>query len=193
MLGGTLVVILGLIGYLLVRRRRNKADTFDETYYAPAEEAPIAAEPAAAAPIAVAPDGDAAGRPWIDIGLRPVRADDSLEIEVTVSNSGDSPAHDVRVSTWMLSGPESSEGEQALIEARSNAQVATVDVAQGGNKSVDTMLALPAGARAPILVAEARYPLPGGGEGRIAASFEIDANGKPGDVEARLHDVIERV
>ena len=182
------IAILGLIALLVARRRRARAEAFDDTYYTPVEET-VVAEPVAAAPVAAVAD-EAAGRPWIDIGLRPVRAEDGLDVEVTVSNSGDAPAHDVRVSTWMLNGAESSEGERALIEARSGAQIATVDVAPGDNESVDTTVALPSDAGTPILVAEARYPLPMGGEGRIAATFEIDV--VEGDVEARLHDVLER-
>jgi hypothetical protein len=188
MLAIPVIAILALAALFLTRRRRSRADAFDDTYYAPVEET-VVEEPVAVAPVAAGPI-DAAGRPWIDIGLRPVRAEDSLEVEVTVSNSGDAPAHDVRVSTWMLNGAESSDGEQALINARSGAQIATVDVAVGEDESVDTTVALPSEAGTPILVAEARYPLPMGGEGRIAATFEIDVT--EGDAEARLHDVLER-
>ncbi|MFD1612924.1 hypothetical protein ACFSCW_14055 [Sphingomonas tabacisoli] len=203
-------VILGLIGYLLSRRRRTDDVVYEEeAYYAPVEEAPVvepvhvedaalAASPGYVEPVYEAPAAAAAttaatdaARPWIDIGLRPIRAenDGALEVEVTVSNSGDVEAHDVRVSTWMLNGA-SSENEDALIAARSTAQVATVDVAPGSDKSVDTSVELPHDANTPLLVAEARYPLPQGGEGRIAATFEIDMSDS--DVEARLHDVLER-
>lgn len=188
MLAIPLIAILALGALLVSRRRRARAEAFEDTYYEPVEET-VVAQPVAVAPI-VAADEETASRPWIDIGLRPIRAEDSLEVEVTVSNSGDAPARDVRVSTWMLNGAESSQGEQALIEARSGSQIATVDVAAGGDKSVDTTVALPGDAPTPILVAEARYPLPQGGEGRIAATFEIDVT--EGDVEARLHDVLER-
>ncbi len=195
--------IIGLIAFLVARRRRRAEQEFvyDEVYEEPAaaaaesayaepayvEPAPIAAAPTAIAPAMV---DESAGRPWIDIGLRPVRADESLQVEVTVSNSGDAPARDVRVSTWMLNGT-STEGELALIDARSDAQTATVNVAAGADESVDSVLTLPH-AGTPILVAEARYPLPQGGEGRIAATFEIETNGEPDHVEARLHEVIER-
>ena len=190
------LIILGLIAYIFARRRRTDETVYEEeAYYEPVEEAPAAAAPAAfvaepALPAAAAvSEGE---RPWIDIGLRPVRAEEggAIEVELTVSNSGNAEAHDVRVSTWMLDGATSSDAEQALIDARSGAQVATVDVAPGDDKSVDTTVALPAEASTPILVAEARYPLPQGGEGRIAATFEIDV--KDRDVEARLHDVLER-
>lgn len=204
------LVILGLIAYLLAARRRRTDDVVyeEEAYYAPVEEAPVAepthaeeaavlaspgyVEPIYDAPAAAAATATDAARPWIDIGLRPIRAesDGALEVEVTVSNSGDVDARDVRVSTWMLNGAESSDGEQALIEARSGAQVATVNVAPGDDESVDTKVAMPAEASSPLLVAEARYPLPQGGEGRIAATFEIDMSDS--DVEARLHDVLER-
>ena len=187
MLAIPLIAILALVALFVSRRRRAAANAYDDSY-ALAEE-PVLEEPAAAAPISATAEAEA-GRPWIDIGLRPIRAEDSLEVEVTVSNSGDAPAHDVRISTWMLNGNESSEGEQALIDARSGAQIATVDVAPGDDRSVDTRVALPDEAGTPILVAEARYPLPLGGEGRIAATFEIDV--AEGDAEARLHDVLER-
>ena len=186
MLAIPLIAILALVALFVSRRRRAAANAYDDSYDAVVEE-PVLDEPVAVAPIAAT---DATGRPWIDIGLRPIRAEDSLEVEVTVSNSGDAPAHDVRISTWMLNGNESSEGEQALIDARSGAQIATVDVAPGDDRSVDTRVALPDEAGTPILVAEARYPLPLGGEGRIAATFEIDV--AEGDAEARLHDVLER-
>ncbi len=158
----------------------------------PAVVAPVAAAPVAA-PLATAAVADNAARPWIDIGLRPIRAeaDGDLEVELTLSNSGDMDAHDVRVSTWMLDGARSSDNEQALIDARGDAQVATLNVATGDDRAVDTRLALPAEAATPLLVAEARYPLPDGGEGRIAAAFEIEAHGDEA-VEARLHEVLER-
>ncbi|GAO40634.1 hypothetical protein SCH01S_50_00010 [Sphingomonas changbaiensis NBRC 104936] len=188
MLAIPLIAILALVALFVSRRRRAAAHAYDDSYDTLAEE-PVFEQPAAVAPIPATAEAEA-GRPWIDIGLRPIRAEDSLEVEVTVSNSGDAPAHDVRISTWMLNGNESSEGEQALIDARSGAQIATVDVAPGDDRSVDTRVALPDEAGTPILVAEARYPLPLGGEGRIAATFEIDV--AEGDAEARLHDVLER-
>lgn len=182
------LIILGLIGYLFARRRRTDAIVYDEPSYAPVEEAPVAAAPVAAE------THEVAGRPWIDIGLRPIRseADGEVGMEVTVSNSGDAEARDVRVSTWMLNGTPSPEGEQALIEARSEAQVATFDVAPGDESSMEATLPLSAQAGTPILVAEARYPLPAGGEGRIAATFEIERNGSSENVEVRLQDILER-
>ena len=196
MLAIPVLAILGLIAFLAARRRRKAAALYDEPYYETVEEAPLAAAPVEyveqpAAPVAAVAADELAGRPWIDIGLRPIRADDLLQVQLTVSNSGDAKAHDVRISTWMLNGAASSDNEQALLEARSGAQVATVDIAPGDDQSVDTTLALP-DTGTPILVAEARYPLPDGGEGRIAATFEIDVNGTPENVEARLHELLER-
>lgn len=196
-LGLTLAALIGGIAWLIARRRRRAAEAFDydepvyeeEPAYQPTYQA--IEEPVAAAPVvAAAAASDNAARPWIDIGLRPISAEDTLSVEVTVSNSGDAPAHDVRVSTWMLDGT-SSEGERSLIEARSDAQTATLDVPTGADESVGSVLAMPQ-TGTPILVAEARYPLPQGGEGRIAATFEIETNGEPATVEARLHEVIER-
>lgn len=205
-LGLTLAALIGGLAWLIARRRRRTAEAFDYGEPAYVEEATHAVEPAyeptyqtveepvPAAPVAAAAvASDPAARPWIDIGLRPIRAeaDGDLEVELTVSNSGDADAHGVRVSTWMLDGARSSDNEQALIDARDDAQVATLDVATGDDRAVDTRLALPAAAATPLLVAEARYPLPDGGEGRIAAAFEIEANGDD-TVEARLHEVLER-
>jgi hypothetical protein len=196
-LGLALAAIVGLIAFLIMRRRkRSGSDMFDydESVTEPEPEVAIAPPMVAAAPLVpetLAVVDHNAARPWIDIGLRPIRAesDGALDVEVTVSNSGEVEASDVRVSTWMLNAG-SSDGEQALIEARSDAQVATVDVAAGAEQAVDTRVNLPEGTSSPLLVAEARYPLPSGGEGRIAATFEIAVGDET--PEARLHDVIER-
>jgi hypothetical protein len=209
LLGG--LIILGLIGFLMARRRTNEA-VYEEPYYAPAEES-VAAAPAAAFiedPVAAAPIVEDASRPWIDVGLRPIRAgatDDGarVQLELTVSNSGDRPARDVRVSTWMLADAHGSDNEQALIDARTNAQTAAFDLAPGADRSVDTTLDLPRaavnGSFRPLVVAEARYPLPDGTEGRIAATFEVGqgdevapiaTDGMHDDVGARLHEVLER-
>jgi hypothetical protein len=198
-LGLALAAIVGLIAFLIMRRRkRSDSDMFDydESVAEPEPEPEVAIAPPMVAAAPLVPETLAvvdhnAARPWIDIGLRPIRAesDGALDVEVTVSNSGEVEASDVRVSTWMLNAG-SSDGEQALIEARSDAQVATVDVAAGAEQAVDTRVNLPEGTSSPLLVAEARYPLPSGGEGRIAATFEIAVGDET--PEARLHDVIER-
>lgn len=200
-LGITLAVLAGWLAWLITRRRRRTTEAFDydepaieqEAEYHPTYQVmqePVAASPVAAPVIASATAGEHDARPWIDIGLRPISAEDALEVEVTVSNSGDAPAHDVRVSTWMLHG-QSSEGEQALIDSRADARTTTLSVPPGADESVSSVLDMPQ-AGTPILVAEARYPLPQGGEGRIAATFEIETSGDPTNVEARLHEVIER-
>jgi hypothetical protein len=196
-LGLALAAIVGLIAFLVLRRRRrSETDTFDYEEEAVATEpqpviAPTMVAAAPLVPETLAVIDQPVARPWIDIGLRPIRAetDGALDVEVTVSNSGEVEASDVRVSTWMLNAG-SSDGEQALIDARSDAQVATVDVAAGAEQAVDTRVSLPEGTSSPLLVAEARYPLPSGGEGRIAATFEIAVGDEM--PEARLHDVIER-
>jgi hypothetical protein len=196
MLGLVAAAVIGGIAFLIARRRRRRTEedfvydepvVHEEPAYVPVEQPAVAAPMLTPAAVPVA--DEIAGRPWIDIGLRPVRADNALAVEVTVSNSGDAPAHDVRVSTWMLRGAHSPEGEAALIEARSGAQTATVTVSEGEDASVETSLALPESAT-PTLVAEARYPLPQGGEGRIAATFEIEMGDDA--LEARLHEVVER-
>lgn len=223
-MGIVALAILGLVGFLLARRRRAKAAEHEETYYPPDEDAAVEAaavaaaptalveQPAAVAPIVAADTGDAAGRPWLDIGLRPIRAGataagGSVEVALTVSNTGDLPAHDVRVSTWMLNSPQSSDNEHAMIEARANARTADIELEPGADQVVDSTLELTGeqlgGAFRPLVVAEARYPLPDGGEGRIAATFEIgvgdevapistDGAGMREDVAARLQNVLER-
>lgn len=201
------LILIGLIGYLLARRRRSdEALVYEEPAYVPVEAAPAAGfveQPAVAAL-------DESGRPWIDVGLRPIRAgatDDAaqVELELTVSNSGDRPARDVRVSTWMLADARGSDNEQALIDARTHANTTAFDLPAGADRSVDTTLDLPRaavnGSFRPLVVAEATYPLPDGSEGRIAATFEIGrgdeirpiaTDGMHDDLGARLHEVVER-
>lgn len=135
-----------------------------------------------------------AERPWLEFAMRPVRAgtnvDEALvEIELTVGNAGSVSAKDVRISTFLLSSdPNGSEMERLLIQPPADASTDPVTIAPGEGKRVDATLALlksemgedlPASFR-PIVVADARYTLPDGSEGRTSASFEIGVTPEEG-------------
>ncbi|MBB5685624.1 hypothetical protein [Sphingobium boeckii] len=239
---------IGLIGMFFARRRRSvDEDYYDEMVSEPVHVAPVAAAPLMAAPIVApapvveevsitpsneaevdaimagaAPTGD---RPWIELGLRPIRAgtdahDAIVEFELTVGNAGSVPAEDVRISTWMFTAdPALSDNERMMITAPANSALTELTIAPGDGKRVDTAIALPkSGVHAvsseghaaflPVVGAEARYRLPDGSEGRIAASFAIGMpqgegeglapflmDGAPDmqdNVEARLYGDLER-
>ena len=130
-------------------------------------------------------DGTApvARRPWIELGMRPVRAgtdkeDAIVDFELTVGNSGDTSAKDVRISTFMLAEAASeSEIENMMIEHRDETAVDPVTIEPGEGTRVDAHLAVPKGELGrtfnPVVVAEARYTLPDGRQGRTAAAFKI--------------------
>ncbi|WP_440846022.1 hypothetical protein [Sphingomonas sp. 22176] len=123
-----------------------------------------------------------ANRPWLELGLRPVRAGTSeeealVDIELTVGNSGDTAARDVRISTFLLADAETSEMEQMLTSHGPAADVPPVTIDAGDGTRVDAHLAVPKGELGrtfnPVVVAEARYRLPDGREGRTSAAFRI--------------------
>ncbi|WP_126001007.1 hypothetical protein [Sphingomonas sp. ABOLE] len=123
-----------------------------------------------------------ANRPWLELGLRPVRAGTSeeealVDIELTVGNAGDTPARDVRISTFLLADAETSEMEQLLTRHGPAADVPPVTIDAGDGTRVDAHLAVPKGELGrtftPVVVAEARYRLPDGREGRTSAAFRI--------------------
>jgi hypothetical protein len=166
-----------------------------------AVETPIVAEEQVAAPVVgtgelVEPsDSDVealtagsppvADRPWLEMAMRPVRAgtnvDEALvEIELTVGNSGSVAADDVRISTFMFANaPAADEMERLLVE-RDGENAPAVRIKPGEGTTLEATLALPRaslnGAVSPVIVADARYPLPGGGEGHTAASFRISVS-----------------
>jgi hypothetical protein len=151
-------------------------------------------------------------RPWLEFLMRPVRAGASgdearVEFELTVGNTGAVPARDVRVSTWMLEG-KGTDMEQSLIEPPAGASHSEMSIAPGEGAKVEAAIALPRDDNSPVLpvvVADARYRLPDGSEGRTSASFAIGMPGADGvrpfrtgsgfteDVEAELHGEPERV
>jgi LPXTG-motif cell wall-anchored protein len=167
---------------------------------------------------ALAADSDpVAGRPWLEFLMRPVRAgtsqDDAIvQFELTVGNTGSVPAKDVRITTWMVAGGHASDMERMLIDPPADATVSEVDIAAGDGARVEAEVMLPkAGLRdetvLPVIVADARYRLPDGSEGRTSASFAIGlpdgeelapfqldrATGLLETVEARLHGTPTRV
>lgn len=123
-----------------------------------------------------------ANRPWLEFGLRPIRAGTSeeealVDVELTVGNAGDTPARDVRISTFMLADAEDSEMERLLTGNGSGSAVPPVTIAPGDGTRVDAHLAVPKGEMGrtfnPVVVAEARYTLPDGREGRTSAAFRV--------------------
>ncbi|MFD0945764.1 hypothetical protein ACFQ1E_05385 [Sphingomonas canadensis] len=194
-------VLAGAIAFALLFRRRRAASE----EYAPAAAAPIAAAPIAATEADAAPAGPigaelhasraardelagiadrpapVAARPWLELGMRPVRAGTSadealVEIELIVGNAGDTPAEDVRIAAFMLPpGTRPSEMEALLIEQGGALPPQTIRPGEGTR--IDGTLAVHRseinGSFAPLVVAEARYRLPDGSEGRTAATFQV--------------------
>ena len=150
----------------------------------PADE--VAALTAGTAPIAE--------RPWLEFAMRPVRAgtnvDEALvEIELTVGNSGTVPARDVRISTFLLSSdPNGTEMERLLLSPPAEATTDPVTIKPGEGKRIDATLALlksdmgenPPDTIRPIIVADARYTLEDGSEGRTSASFVVGVTPEEG-------------
>src|SRR3569623_1576517 len=166
-----------------------------------AVETPIVAEEQVAAPVVgtgelVEPsDSDVealtagsppvADRPWLEMAMRPVRAgtnvDEALvEIELTVGNSGSVAADDVRISTFMFANAPAADERERLLLEREGVTTSAVRIKPGEVTTLEATLALPRavlnGAGAPVIVADARYPLPGGGEGHTAAALRISVS-----------------
>ena len=201
-------------------RTATLAPPIDEPAMLVAEEAALATPEAEEVASLTEADAPVADRPWLEFSLRPVRAgtnvDEALvEIELTVGNAGSVAARDVRISTFMFAAPPAmgTEMERMLIE-RGEDGVPSVTIEPGEGTRVDATLALSkagliestSGSILPIVVADARYTLPDGSEGRTFASFTIGVSeeGSPAmspillteramhdDVEARLHGVPE--
>lgn len=165
-----------------------------------------------------APHGD---RPQLELAMRPLRAgvtrnEGVVEFELTVANAGGVEAQDVRIGAYMLNGDaRDSAMERMLIDPPADAVVEADAIAPGDGTRVDAAVTLPRGAVAhdhagftPLVLADARYRLPDGSEGRTAAAFAIGrvdggealvpidvANGPAmyNDIEARLHSVAAKV
>jgi hypothetical protein len=206
--------LLAAAAFLLLRRRRRVADdgyveqshhSLEQSHHEahpevippePMQPASLAmaAAPVAAAPVAAAPVAGGHDRPWLELGLSPHRAgvsgDDAVvEFELIVGNTGSAPARDVRVSTWMLAAGET-EMERRLIEREDEAELPEVTIEAGAGKRIEASVALPrAGlhdAILPVVVADARYRLPDGSEGRTSVSFAV---GVPDGEELAHFDV----
>ena len=205
------VGVLAAIGALLFfRRRRDEEVFYDEPVYV---EEPVYAEPVAVAAPVYEPEVAAAmvSRPQIEIGIRPIRAGSDngqarVDYEVIVENAGALDARDVTVTSWLLDGTKSTDAEAALIEPTTS----QVNVAAGEATSVPASAVVdsPRGAFRPVVAADARYTLPDGSEGHIAARFAVGVDGgEPGritpivldrdelreDLGARLEGEVERV
>lgn len=227
------IVVFGAM--LLVSRRRRRAEEafYEEAYYE--EQAPVATPEPALIPVAAAADEvslvdsdradvdalaassePAPNRPWLEFLMRPVRAGTSedetrVEFELTVGNTGSVPARDVQVSTWMVAAGEGTDMERSLIEPPADANHSEMSIAPGDGARVDGAISLPRdrlrASVLPVIVADARYRLPDGSEGRTHASFAVGLpsgegiapfavdlpSGLRDDVEARLHGEPERV
>lgn len=208
------LLLVGALAFFALRRRR-RTEVYDEVY----EPAPVVAPVAAAVPvIAETPVvvETPAGRPELELEMRPVRAgvsgaDARVEFELTVGNRGPVAAEDVRISTWMLASG-ATEAERALIEPHDHADTAPVRIAAGEARTVEASVALPTAevegdAVLPVVVADARYRLPDGSEGRTSASFAVgvpdgeelahfavdNPSGLHDDVVARPLGEVERV
>lgn len=139
-------------------------------------------------------DAPVANRPWIELGLRPVSAGTSeeeamVDFELTVGNSGDKQARNVRISSFMLADEaESTEMERMLTEHRTDPIVPPVSIEPGDGTRVDAHLAVPKGELGrtfnPVVVAEARYTLPDGSEARTSAAFKIGRPAYEGGIGA---------
>jgi hypothetical protein len=201
------LIALGAIIALMFSRRRRPADEViyeEPVYVAPTVAAAPVVDPVLTAPVYTPPVGPKAvapvaddERPWIGLSLQATGSnargeEDLVEYNLIVENAGEVLAHDVRVSTFLIDGrTKSSASETALIDAVGETQSRFIDLAAGSSVPIASTLSVPHGVD-PCIMAEAHYPLPGGGEGHIAARFVIES-GAGDTIEARLDDVLERV
>lgn len=162
------------------------AEQVEEAEIADASKDDLAGVADAVAPVA--------HRPWIELGLRPVSAGTTdeeamVDFELTVGNSGDTEARNVRISSFMLADEaEGTEMERMLTERRADTIVPPVSIEPGDGARVDAHLAVPKGDLGrvfnPVVVAEARYTLPDGSEARTAAAFRIGRPAYEGGIGA---------
>lgn len=129
-------------------------------------------------------------RPQLELAMRPIRAGMSrrgatVGFELTVANAGGVAAEDVRIGAFMLGehSAQQSDIERMLTHPPQDSRVEAETIAPGDGTTLEAMLTLPrdkvdaiAGdddGFTPVLVADARYRLPDGREGRTAAAFRI--------------------
>lgn len=168
-------LVLGTLAVFALRRPRRRV-----VYEKPYRPAPAAAAPP---PAMILPTGHG-DRPWLELLMKPTRAGvegDAAMVEfvLTVDNFGSAPAEQVRISTRLIAaGPDQgAEMERALIEPTAEAALPSA-IASGESKSIQTQVALPTAGLPndtilPVVVADARYALPDGGEGRTSALFAV--------------------
>ena len=182
----------------------------EEVNLAEADHADVEALAASSEPVS--------GRPWLEFLMRPMRAGTNrdnaiVQFELTVGNTGDVPARDVRISTWVVAAGEGSDMERSLIDPPADANVQHVAIDAGEGTTVEAKIGLAKDGSdesiLPVVVADARYTLPDGTEGRTHASFAIGVPEEDGsalqrfptdrssglreNVEARLYGEPERV
>ena len=165
------VILAALAGLVAMLRRRKE-------HVLPDEDILTEGETAAAV--------DLDERPWIRMMLQPVAAESrgdeqTVDYELIIENEGHVPARDVRVSSFLAHG-----------DAASNmpAQTRRVDIDPGASVPLPGRITVPDGVD-PKIVADARYPLPDGGQGHLAALFGIDLSSP--EAAAQVEDVLERV
>lgn len=195
----------------------------DDAHAAQVASEDVALAPADAGDVAALTTADApvSDRPWLEFAMRPIRAgtnvDEALvEIELTIGNSGSMAAKDVRVSTFLFAAEpgQSADMERLLVDHRGDSSMPPVTIAAGEGTRVDATLAVPRAdlgvghgdSFSPVVVADARYTLPDGSEGRTSASFRIgvtdldgaamapfpiDTRAMRDDIEAELYGVPE--
>ena len=132
----------------------------------------------------------AGGRPQLELAMRPIRAGMSrrgatVGFELTVANAGGAPAKDVQIGAFMLgeTAAQHSEIERMLINPPKDSSLPAETIAPGDGTTLEAMLTMSRDAVdaiagdeegfTPVLVADARYRLPDGREGRTAAAFRI--------------------
>lgn len=166
-----ILLVLGAIAFLLARGpRRRRAAVVERTVEEPVVIAPVAA------PIAPA------GRPRIDLRMRPLRAGVEgegarIEFELTVLNEGPIEAEDVRVFTWMTAAA-GHDATRALMPPPGHVGTPPVALAAGEARTLQASVALPrselhGASLLPAVVVDIRYRLPGGRDGRTAAAFSV--------------------
>ncbi|MDO7842357.1 hypothetical protein [Sphingomonas immobilis] len=140
----------------------------------------VAALTDAAAPVA--------NRPWLEFAMRPIsastNADEAMvEIELTVGNSGSIAAEHVQISTFMFPAghTDATEMERLLLERGAHEGV-TIEPGEGTrlDATLSVLRSQLEGDFQPVIVADARYRLPDGSEGRTAASFAIGLSDRDG-------------
>jgi Meckel syndrome type 1 protein len=182
----------------------------EEIAVAEADHADVEALAASSEPVS--------GRPWLEFLMRPMRAGTNrdntiVQFELTVGNTGDVPARDVRISTWVVAAGEGTDYERSLIDPPADAAVEQVSIDAGEGATVEAKIGLAKDGTdesvLPVVVADARYTLPDGTEGRTHASFAVGvpaaesgelqpfltdrSSGLRENVEARLYGEPERV